>query len=98
MKNSNFLTTYDLDVIFDNWPKHTFNVDSKPQKWKQINAGQHEIYLGDNMFIVVRLKTMPDSNEVMLQEKIKTEKTIVKYLQSEGFIGEQYVYVEVFKF
>jgi hypothetical protein len=70
----------------------------KSKTWKRVNCGQIEAYVGDGIFVVALVEKLPESVDELATNQINTEETIIKYLKSEGFLGEEYAYVGMQRF
>ena len=90
------LTPLQLDSIVRNLPNEP--VGTLPKTWKRVNCGQIEAYVGDGIFVVALVEKLPESVDELATNQINTEETIIKYLKSEGFLGEEYAYVGMQRF
>jgi hypothetical protein len=66
---------------------------SVPKQWQRIDVGHIETYVGDETIVIGMVTIIPKTRKEMEDNNKKAEKIIIKYLQSEGFIGTEYVYV-----
>src|SRR5512137_2929011 len=69
-----------------------------PKAWKRVDCGQIETYVGDGLYVVALVEKYPENIEQMKETQFKTEATVIKYLQGEGFIEKEYVYVGMQRF
>lgn len=69
-----------------------------PKAWKRVDCGQIETYVGDGLYVISLVEKCPDNKEEMKENQFKTETTVIKYLQGEGFIEKEYVYVGMQRF
>jgi hypothetical protein len=70
--------------------KHVYQA----KEWKRADCGKIEVYVGDELYVVAVINRKPIKYKSGLVKNNKAiEKTIIRYLQSEGFIGNEYVYV-----
>jgi hypothetical protein len=66
-------------------------------KWRKMNdIGNVEVYLGDSSYVIaiihLRPKDVPDIDKLADAYRRVKEK-VMKYLQDEGFIGTEYIYL-----
>ncbi len=61
--------------------------------WIRVDVGKIEVYVGDNICVIAFINNNPKSMHEMVAYNEQVEKTVVKYLRSEGFIGEDLVFV-----
>ncbi len=69
-----------------------------PKAWKRVDCGSIEAYVGDKLYVIALVETCPDNIEQLKENQTKTELTVIKYMQSEGFVGKEYVYVGMQRF
>lgn len=62
-------------------------------KWQRIDIGDFETYVGDNCYVI----TIISSHLINLysQEQVcnKVRETVIRYLQGEGFVSGDYIYI-----
>ena len=97
MQTADTLTPPELDAIVRNLPEDD-GPYIKPKKWKRVDVGQTEVYVGDDLYIVALCEKLPESVDELAKNQVNTEDTVIKYLQSEGFIGQEYAYVGMQRF
>ena len=99
MQNADTLTPSELDAIIrNNLPNEAVGRMPKHKEWKRVDCGSIEVYLGDGVYIVVLVEKLPESVDGLVSNQVNTEDTVIKYLRSEGFIKEEYVYVGMQRF
>jgi hypothetical protein len=69
-----------------------------PKSWHRVDCGQIEAYVGDKLYVIALVEKCPDNIAELKENQSKTEHTVIKYLQSEGFVGKEYVYVGMQRF
>ena len=69
-----------------------------PKKWKRVDVGETECYVGDELCVVSLIEKQPETMAELTENQCNTEDTIIKYLQSEGWIGKEYIYVGLQRF
>jgi len=92
------LTPQELDSIIRNLPEEAIIPISKPKKWKRVPVGQIEVYIGDNIYVVALVDKLSKSVDELTAAQVNTENTVIKYLQSEGFISKEYAYIGMQRF
>ena len=97
MQNANTLTPPELDAIVRNLPEEV-GPNPRPKKWKRVDCGNVEVYVGDDLYVVALVEKISESVDEVATNQINTEDTVIKYLQSEGFIGKEYAYVGMQRF
>ena|ERR1035437_280033 len=97
MQTDDTLTPPKLDAIIRNLPKET-GPYPKPKKWKRVDVGQTEVYVGDDLYVVALCEKLPESVDELARNQTNTEDIVIKYLQSEGFLGKEYAYVGMQRF
>ena len=61
--------------------------------WETSNAT-----LVTNCYIIALVDKLPTSKSECKENQLKAEITIIKYLENEGFIGKEHIYVGMQKF
>jgi hypothetical protein len=97
MQTADTLTPPELDAIVRNLPEEA-GPYPRPRKWKRVDVGQTEAYVGDDLYVVALCEKLPESVDELVKSQANTEDTVIKYLQSEGFIGQEYAYVGMQRF
>ncbi len=69
-----------------------------PNKWTRVDVGEIECYVGDGLYVVAMIERQPETMPEMEKNQINTEAAIIKYMQGEGWIGKEYVYVGMQRF
>lgn len=69
-----------------------------PKAWMRVDCGQIETYVGDGLYVISLVEKSPETKAEMTENQFKTETTVIKYLQSEGFIEKEYIYVGMQRF
>ena len=100
MQNENTLTPRELDALIRTVPLNEMVPEPlpKPKKWVRVDCGQTEVYVGDRLYIVALVEKIPDSEDEVVATQLSVEETVVKYLQSEGFIDRDYAYIGMQRF
>jgi len=97
VQTADTLTPPELDTIVRNLPEED-GPYPKPKKWKRVDCGSIEVYVGDELYVVALVEKLPESIDELASNQINTEDTVIKYLRSEGFLGEEYAYVGMQRF
>ena len=97
MQNANTLTTPELDAILRTLPDDA-GPYPKPKKWRRVDVGHTEVYVGDRLYIVALVEKLPETIDELATTQVNTEDVVIKYLRSEGFIDEEYAYVGMQRF
>ena len=97
MQNADTLTPPELDAIVRTLPEEN-GPYPRPHKWNRVDVGHTEVYVGDSIYIIALVEKLPESVDELASNQVNTEDTVVKYLRSEGFIGEEYSYVGMQRF
>jgi hypothetical protein len=98
MQTKDTLTPPELDAIVRNLPTEVLLGAIPTKKWKRVDVGMTEVYVGDELYIVALVEKMSESIDEITSNQVNTEETVIKYLQSEGFIGKDYAYVGMQRF
>lgn len=98
MQTADTLSAPELDAIVRNLPQEAIGPVSKPKKWLRVNVGQTEVYVGDELYVVALVEKLPESVDDLTNTQVNTQDTVVKYLQSEGFLDKEYAYVGMQRF
>jgi hypothetical protein len=69
-----------------------------PKKWKRVDVGETECYVGDELYAIALVEKQPGTVEELVENQSHAETTVIKYLQGEGFLGKEYVYVGMQRF
>jgi len=64
-------------------------------KWIRADVGNIEAYVGDGNIVIAVISVRPPSVEEMTENCQKAKPVVIRYLQSEGFLGADYVYVAI---
>lgn len=97
MQTIDTLTPPELDAIIRNLPKER-GPYPRSRKWKRVDVGHIEVYIGDNLYVVALCEKLPESVDDLAKNQANIEDTVIGYLQSEGFVGEEYAYVGMQRF
>ena len=99
MKNTNTLTNEELDTIIRTIPDELSDEPfPAPKKWIRVDCGEIEVYVGDRMYVIALVEKLTDSETEIVDTQISTEDTVIKYLQNEGFLDDEYAYVGMQRF
>lgn len=98
MQTADTLTPPELDAIIRNLPSEALGPMPKPKKWKRVDCGTIEVYVGDGLYVVALCEKLPESVDSLVENQVNTEDTVIKYLRNEGFIEEEYAYVGMQRF
>ena len=63
------------------------------KKWQRVDVGTIESYIGDNLYVVSVIEKRPKTVTEMNANCEKVKRIVIRYLESEGFIGEEYLYI-----
>jgi hypothetical protein len=81
---------------------HGFPCEDGPlppaKNWVRVDVGDLETYVGDRLYVVTLVETLPDSVEEIKQFGASAEATVIKYLQGEGFIDNEFLYIGLQRF
>ncbi len=69
-----------------------------PKKWERVDVGETECYVGDRLYVLALVENPPETIEELKANQSNTENMVIKYMQSEGFIEKEYVYVGMQRF
>ena len=58
-----------------------------------MDVGTTEVYVGDELYVIAMVNARPITRDIMKKNNDAVEKTVTRYLQAEGFINNEYVYV-----
>ena len=97
MQTIDTFTPPELDAIVRSLPKED-GPYPRSRKWKRVDVGQTEVYVGDSLYVVALVEKFPTSPDDLASTQANTEGMVIKYLQSEGFLGEEYAYVGMQRF
>lgn len=97
MQTIDTLTPPELNAIVRNLPEE-HGPYPRPRKWKRVDVGQTEVYVGDGLYVVALCEKIPESADELATNQVNTEDTVIKYLQSEGFLEKDYAYVGMQRF
>lgn len=92
------LVAHGLDAIIRTVPTPDGKPFPAPKEWVEVRMTKALIYVGDREYVIGFVEIPPISMEQMEETQEYTEKMVVSYLQKEGFIGEEYVYVGMQQF
>jgi hypothetical protein len=81
------------DCQLNNYLTHSCPAFSGAKKWIRIDVGDQETYVGDNTFIITVIKHKPMNVDEMNSNCNKIQPIVIRYLQSEGFIDKEYIYI-----
>lgn len=87
----------ELNAIIRNLPEER-GPYPRSRQWKRVDVGQTEVYVGDSLYVVALCEKLPESEDDLAKNQANTEDTVIKYLQSEGFLGKEYAYVGMQRF
>jgi hypothetical protein len=66
--------------------------------WKRVDVGTLETYVGDSLYVITLIDQLPTSLEEAASNGLSAEDTVIRYLQGEGFLGEEFVYLGLQRF
>lgn len=69
-----------------------------PKQWVLVTMGEIPVYVGDREYVFAFVDKQPKSMDDMNERQAATEEVVIRYLQQEGFIDEEYVYVGMQQF
>jgi len=68
------------------------------EHWQRIDVGDIETYVGDGQCVITLIDYKPTSVKELEKNCRKAEETVTRYLQDEGFIGKNYLYLGLQQF
>lgn len=100
MKTPDSLTVPELNAVIRSMPidEMTGAPFPAPKKWQRVDVGNIECYVGDRICVIALVEKQPDTVSELKQNQLNTETTIIRYLQNEGWIDKEYVYVGMQRF
>lgn len=99
VNNPNTLTTEELDEIIQSFPHEITGIPFEtPEKWRRVDCGNIEVYVGDRKYVIALIETMPPTEQEVVDNQINAEDTITKYLENEDFLDDVYSYIGMQKF
>lgn len=93
MQNADTLTPRELDAIIRSIPPDEDGPFIAPKKWARVDVGNLETYIGDKLYVVTLVEKLPETIDELEANNESAEKIVIRYLQNEGFIDEEYAYV-----
>lgn len=69
-----------------------------PKMWRRVDVGTLETYVGDDVYAMAFINQIPNTIEEMELNNKRAEETVIRYLQAEGFIGKEYIYMGLQRF
>jgi hypothetical protein len=93
MKNKHSLSGSELNSLIYNAPSFEEHGICQAKDWQRVDVGDLEVYVGDEKYIIAFVEHPPKSIEEMEKNTLTVQEIVITYLQGEGFIGEDYVYV-----
>lgn len=97
MANKDNISSYELNLLISNLPPIE-GIIPYAKQWLRVNVGDIEVYVGDQLFIVALITTEAKTKDELQEKGLATEKTILNYLRSEGFIDKNYAYIGLQRF
>lgn len=98
METINTLSPEELNAVIRNLPPDENGPFIAPKKWMRVDVGTLETYVGDKLYVITLVEKLPNSLEEVESNAEFAEQTVIRYLQGEGFIGEEYAYVGLQRF
>lgn len=98
MQTVDVMTRRVLDAFIRTMPTADGRALPVPKAWTLVKMGQVPVYVGDREYVVAFVDKQPTSMADMESNQAATEETVIRYLQQEGFIDEEYVYVGMQQF
>lgn len=92
------MTSRVLNAFIRTMPTADGRMLSVPKAWTLVKMGVVPVYVGDREYVVAFVDKQPTSMADMENYQAATEETVIRYLQQEGFIDEEYVYVGMQQF
>ncbi len=102
MNNPDNITRIELDELVSHFPTEDGIPYPPAKEWKRVDVGTIEVYVGSPAsgvhYVIGLVEKLPESMEEMEKNGESAETVIIRYLQNEGFIGEEFVYVGLQRF
>lgn len=98
MQTVDAMTSRVLNAFIRTMPSADGQVLPVPKVWQLVNMGAVPVYVGDREYVVAFVDKQPASMADMESNQAATEEVVIRYLQQEGFIDEEYVYVGMQQF
>ncbi len=96
------ITLPELNGLVEHFPTEDKIKMPPAQEWKRVDVGDIEVYVGYPAegfhYVVGLVEKIPHSIEEIDKNGESAENVIIKYLQSEGFIGEEFIYIGLQRF
>jgi hypothetical protein len=102
MKTLDNITLPELDGLVEHFPCEDGLKLPPAKEWKRVDVGSIEVYVGfpgaGLSYVVGLIEKIPQSMNELEANGESAENVIIKYLQSEGFIGEEFIYIGLQRF
>lgn len=87
------LTTEELNDYIVTAPTLVGQPLTPAKKWSRVDIGSIEVYVGDGLYVITLVHHRPRDLDEIKENCSKAEQKVIQYLQSEGFITEEYFYL-----
>lgn len=67
------------------------------KSWQRIDVGDIETYVGDRLYVIAIAKETPSETDID-EVAVAIQTQVIKYLQSEGFIDAEFLYIGLQEF
>lgn len=99
MDNKRKITDKQLNDLIKNSPLDMLQASlglkpsSLPKKWIHVPIGNIDTYVGGKKYVVSIMERIATDPVEIAENSSKTEEIVVKYLKSEGFIKDSYLFI-----
>jgi hypothetical protein len=86
------------DFQLNNYVVSTCPALEPAKRWQRVDVGEQEVYIGDGTYVISIIKHHPSNVSEMNVNCNKVNHVVIRYLQGEGFIGPEYLYIGLQEF
>lgn len=94
---TNTLSPEDCNALIQRMPCESGPLPSATT-WQRVDVGFLETYVGDSLYVITLIERLPKTIDEVQSQGESVEETVIRYLQGEGFVGEQFVYLGLQRF
>lgn len=96
--NPNTLSPLELNALISTMPTEDGTKFAYAKEWQRVDVGKLETYVGDRLYVITLVEKLPETMDEVEANGLSAEETVIRYLQGEGFIDEEFVYVGLQRF